>query len=166
MSRFLDEPQNKTFGIDSCLSGKWVGGPGTERRTSYFPAQKSRFLKRQRQNLEARDHPTKRVEFYGRWPGLRSGLVGHRAADVDRIVGDHAEADPALDAGLALIPAAVQPVPSLDHADAALGAGPPLLPVAEPAFPLLAFALEAFGERLGMQMRLTPLAFAAASFFG
>src|SRR6516225_7678226 len=87
-----------------------------------------------------------RVGFYaGRWPGLRPGLISHGAADVDQVVGDHAKADPALDAGLASVSAAVQTVPSLDHADAALGAGPPLLPLAEPALLLLALALRALG---------------------
>src|SRR5262245_13576563 len=62
----------------------------------------------------------------GRRPGLRAGLLGHGAADVEQIVGDHAEANPALHAGLASVSAAVQPVPSLGHGDAAFAAGPPL----------------------------------------
>ena len=31
----------------------------------------------------------------GRRPGLQAGLLGHRAADVDQVVGDRAKADPA-----------------------------------------------------------------------
>ena len=88
----------------------------------------------------------------GTGPGLRTGLLGYGAADVDQIVGDHAEPNPAFDAGLAFVSAAVQSMSPLDHADAVLGAGPPPLPVAEPALLLLALcapdsshALDAFG---------------------
>ena len=33
--------------------------------------------------------------------GLQPGLLGHDAADVDEIISDHAEADPALHSGIA-----------------------------------------------------------------
>ena len=51
--------------------------------------------------------------------GLRRGLLGHDAADVDQVVGNHPEADPALDSGIPLVPAAIESMPSFDHADAA-----------------------------------------------
>ena len=85
----------------------------------------------------------------------------HGVPDVDEVVGDHAEPDPAPHSGVAFVAAAVEAVPALDHADAALAAGPPLLAVAEPALLLLALALGALG---GTQTRLTPATFAAASF--
>ena len=37
--------------------------------------------------------------------GLQPGLLGHDAADVDEIISDHAEADPALHSGIALVSA-------------------------------------------------------------
>src|SRR5436305_4560625 len=77
--------------------------------------------------------------------GLRRGLLGHDAADVEEVVGDHPEANPALHPGIPFVPAAIEPVSTLDHADATLGAGPPFLAVAEPALLLLAFALGALG---------------------
>src|SRR5262245_32986731 len=64
----------------------------------------------------------------------------HCAADVDDVVGDHAEADPALHSNEALVAAAVEPMSALSHTDASLAAGAPFLAVAEPALPLLAFA--------------------------
>src|SRR5437868_11671593 len=93
------------------------------------------------------------------------GLLLHRAADVEEIVGDHAEPDPALHSGIALVAAAVEPVPSFDHADAAFASGAPFLAAAEPALLLLAFALGAFGGAIGNRPRLTPIALAAVSFF-
>ena len=77
--------------------------------------------------------------------GLSAGLLGHDAADVDQVVGNHPEADPALDSGIPLVPAATQSMPSFDHADATLAAGPPFLAVAEPTLLLFAFALRALG---------------------
>src|SRR5260370_26498840 len=70
-------------------------------------------------------------------------------ADVDEVVSDHAEPDPALHASIALVPGAVEPVPSLDDADAPLATGAPFLPFAEPALLLLALALEALGSAVG-----------------
>src|SRR5437764_370405 len=77
------------------------------------------------------------------------GLLLHRAADVEEIVGDHAEPDPALHSGFSLVAAAVEPVPPFDHADAAFASGPPFLAVAEPTLLLLAFALKTFGRAIG-----------------
>jgi hypothetical protein len=105
----------------------------------------------------------------GKWLGLGSegllpGLLGHDAADVDEIIGDHAEADPALHSGIASVAAAIETVPPLDHADATLTSGAPFLAAAEPALLCSRLRSGLLVERLGMQTRLTPLAFAAASF--
>jgi hypothetical protein len=68
---------------------------------------------------------------------LRSGLFFLGTANVDEVVGDHAEPDPALHSGIALVSAAIEAVPPLGDADASLASGPPLLAIAEPALPLL-----------------------------
>ena len=81
--------------------------------------------------------------------GLRPRLLGHDAADVDEVVGDHPEADPALHPGITLVSAAIEPVPALDHADASLASGAPFLAVAEPALLLFPFALAALGGAIG-----------------
>ena len=57
--------------------------------------------------------------------GLQPGLLGHDAADVDEIISDHAEADPALHSGIAPVAAAIETVSPLDHADATLASGAP-----------------------------------------
>src|ERR1700730_4883959 len=66
--------------------------------------------------------------------GLSAGPLGHDAADVDQVVGNHPEADPALDTGIPIGPAATQSMPSFAHADATLAAGPPFLQLAAPPF--------------------------------
>ena len=65
------------------------------------------------------------------------------AAEVDEVVGDDAEPDPALHTIITFVSAAGEAVPALDDADAALATGSPLLAVAEPALLLLAFARRA-----------------------
>ena len=60
------------------------------------------------------------------------GLLVEGAADVDEIVGDDAEADPAFHSVVALVAAAVEAVPAFGHADAALASGAPFLPLTEP----------------------------------
>ena len=81
--------------------------------------------------------------------GLGHGLFGHDATDVEEVVGDHPEANPALHPSIALVSAAGEPVAPFDHADAPLASGPPFLAVSEPALLLLAFALRAFGGAIG-----------------
>ena len=66
-------------------------------------------------------------------------------AEIDEIVGDDSEPDPALHSIVAGIPASVETVATLAHADAALTPGAPSLAAAEPAFFLLAFAVGALG---------------------
>src|SRR6202162_1533788 len=68
---------------------------------------------------------------------LRCSPLFHGTADVDDVVGDHAEPDPTLHTGIAPVMASVETVAPLADADASLAAGPPLLAVAEPALPLL-----------------------------
>lgn len=63
--------------------------------------------------------------------------------EVDQVVGDDAEADPALHARETFVATAVQAVAALEQTDAAFTAGAPLLGVAEPAFLLQSFALRA-----------------------
>src|SRR5437867_2513385 len=80
---------------------------------------------------------------------LFCGALLDGTAEIDDVVGDHAEADPALHSDKALVTAAVEPVAALDHADASLAAGAPLLTIAEPALLLLALAFGAFGRAIG-----------------
>src|SRR5207302_9892660 len=82
--------------------------------------------------------------------GVRAGplwvaLVLDCATNIDEVVGNHSEPDPALHADLAPIAAAVEAMPPLGDADAALAPGPPFLAIAEPTFLLLAFAFGALG---------------------
>ena len=76
-------------------------------------------------------------------------LLFHRAANVDDVVGDDAEANPAVHSVEAFVVATIETVSPLDHADATLAAGPPFLAVAEPTLLLLAFALRALGGAVG-----------------
>jgi hypothetical protein len=82
--------------------------------------------------------PGRRREARGR-ESLSDGALFHGAADVDEVIGNHAEPDPALHSGLALVSASVEAMPSLGDADASLASGAPFLPVAEPALALLPF---------------------------
>jgi hypothetical protein len=88
----------------------------------------------------------------------------YNAVDVDEIVGDDAEADPALHSGRSLVAATAEAVSPFDDAGTPLASGTPLLAITEPTLFLLAFAFKTFGGRLGTLTRLTPFAFAAASF--
>jgi hypothetical protein len=76
-------------------------------------------------------------------------LLFDRATDVDDIVGDDPEADPAVHSEVALVAAAVEAMSPFDDADAPLASGAPFLAVAEPALSLLTFAFEAFGRAVG-----------------
>src|SRR5215471_2031375 len=77
--------------------------------------------------------------------GLWVALVLDRATNIDEVVGKHSKSDPAFDADIAAISAAVETVPPLGDADASLAAGAPFLAVAEPTLLLLAFAFGALG---------------------
>src|SRR5579883_1289292 len=77
------------------------------------------------------------------------GRGGERMADVDQVVGDDAQADPALDAGHAFVAAAVQTMAALEQTDATFTPGAPSLGVAEPAFLLEPLSLSALGGAIG-----------------
>src|SRR5215471_14505971 len=66
-------------------------------------------------------------------PVLLRRFLTYGATNIDEIIGDHAESDPALHSVFAFVPTTVEPVSPLGHADAALAAGPPILAVTEPA---------------------------------
>src|SRR5450631_4457338 len=70
-------------------------------------------------------------------------------ADIDQVIADHAESNPALHAAIALVQTAVEPVAALHHADAPFTTGPPVLPVTEPGFLLLFLPLRALGVAIG-----------------
>ena len=75
--------------------------------------------------------------------GLWVALVLDRTTNIDEVVGKHPKSDPAFDADIAAISAAVETMPPLGDADAPLAAGAPFLAVAEPTLLLLAFAFGA-----------------------
>src|SRR5690348_9649065 len=85
--------------------------------------------------------------------GWRLRLSDHAlldgAPEVDDIVGNHAEPNPAVHSEVTLVAASLEPVAPLDHADASLASDAPLLAVAEPALTLLALALGALGRAIG-----------------
>src|SRR3982074_1128275 len=91
--------------------------------------------------------------------GLRALLFFHGAANIDDVVGNDAETDPALHSSFALVATAVEPVSPFDHADAALASGAPLLAVTKPTLLLFAFAFGAFGGAIGNAHSLDPLGF-------
>src|SRR5215469_16421375 len=88
---------------------------------------------------------------------LRLGRLFQSAADVDEVVGDDAEADPAFHSSRSLVAATAEAVSPFDDADAPLASGAPLLAVTEPALFLLAFALKAFGRPIGNTETLDTL---------
>ena len=98
-----------------------------------------------------------RSAYWGR-ASFGSVLV-HCPADVDDVISDHAEGDPALHPDEALVAAAAETMSAFDHADASFATGAPLLAVAEPALLLLAFAFGAFGRTIGNADALDTLCF-------
>ena len=91
-------------------------------------------------------------------------MLFHCVANVDEVVGNHTEPDPTLHPGIAFVSAAVEPMPTLDHADAALAPRPPFLPIAEPTLLLLAFALGALGRAIGNADALDALGLGGRGF--
>ena len=83
--------------------------------------------------------------------GARSALGrrDERLPEVDQIVGDDAQANPALHAREPFVATAVQAMAALKQTDATFTAGAPLLSVAKPAFLLEAFTLRALGGPIG-----------------
>ena len=76
-------------------------------------------------------------------------LAGEDAADVDEIIADHAESNPALHAAVPFVPATVEPVAALHYADASFTASPPFLPVLEPGLLLFLLPIGALGVAIG-----------------
>src|SRR5215469_1086243 len=70
---------------------------------------------------------------------LRSS-PGQVGTDMDDVVGDHSESDPAPDAARAFVQRSPQPMPAFEDTDAAFTAGAPFLKLLEPTLllPLLA----------------------------
>jgi hypothetical protein len=71
-------------------------------------------------------------------------VLFHGSADVDDVVCNDAEADPAVHSDEALVAATGEAVAVLDHTDASLASGAPFLAIAEPTLSLLALALGTF----------------------
>src|SRR5215831_2886557 len=158
-------PKMRLF-ADRCLTKikPWVMGV-----SSYFPAQNSRFGIGASSGIQWRHAKTKAPPLVAAGPLvtlLRMGVpvlprrfLTYGATNIDEIIGDHAEPDPALHSVLAFIPTTVEPVSPLGHADAAFAAGPPFLAVTEPALLLLAPALSALGGAVGDADALDALGF-------
>src|ERR1700683_2469645 len=87
------------------------------------------------------------VRGYGRRSGATRGRED--AAHINERIGDDAQAHPPLEAGIAFVASATQPVPAFHDADAALAARAPFLPGLEPATPLEPAALRIFGGSVG-----------------
>ena len=79
----------------------------------------------------------------------RASLLGQVGTDMNDVVGDHAESDPATDSIRSFIERSSQPVPAFENADASLTASAPFLKLFEPRLllPLLA------GRALGVVAR-------------
>src|SRR5437867_12276393 len=71
---------------------------------------------------------------------------GESAADIDEVVADDAESDPAFHAVLSFVTTAIESMASLYEADPALASGSPFLAITEPALFLQLLALVALGR--------------------
>src|SRR5262249_55080592 len=78
------------------------------------------------------------------------------SSHIDERVCDHPESDPPFHPFLSPIAAAVEPVPSFEHADSALAPRPPFLPLAEPAFLLVLASGRVGGGTFGDRAPLPP----------
>src|SRR5579863_2236752 len=119
-----------------------------------------------RAKLRNRPQPCGWVDAIEGVVGAASALARGRegVADVDEVVGDHAQADPALDAGHALVTAAVQAMATFEETDATLTSGAPFLGVAEPAFLLESLSFSTpFGRAVGDGDSLDALSLGGAS---
>ena len=104
--------------------------------------------KHRRVSMAERPQPYDRVGTKGASSAL--SRRGECATDVDQVIGDDAQADPALDAGQAFVATAVQAMAALEETDPAFAACAPLLSVAEPAFLLEPLSLRtALGREVG-----------------
>jgi hypothetical protein len=96
---------------------------------------------------------------------VRSVACGEHAPDVDHIIRDDAQADPALHAGVPFVSTAIQTMSAFHDTDAPLTPGAPFLPILEPAFLCSRLRSAFLVDRFGMHTRVTPFACAPASFF-
>src|SRR5438093_12305492 len=101
-------------------------------------------------------------------PGCRTALstppACQNSSHVDECVGDHPESDPPVHPFLTPIPAAVQPVPPLEHADPASQPVLHFCPLRNQRF-FWCFRRAALRvERFGIETRFTPSACASRSF--
>ena len=67
-------------------------------------------------------------------------LIFDCAPDIDQVIGDHPEADPALHAIVAAITTSIEAMSPLAYTDASFASRAPSLPVAEPWLLLFTFA--------------------------
>src|SRR4029450_13379931 len=122
--------------------------------TSYFPAQKSSCPMRHREGSAplATALPWERRPRRRR-PTRRSLGIGVRSRQsqpqVDQVVTNDPETNPALHACIPFVAAAVQTVAPLQHADATFAAGSPSLGLFEPALPLLLLPLGTLRATVG-----------------
>jgi len=83
-------------------------------------------------------------------------LLGQVGTDMNDVVGDHPESDPAPDAVWSFVGRSAQPMPSFENTDAALTAGTPFLKLLEPALLLPLLARLALGPKAGNGNALHP----------
>src|SRR6266852_4772775 len=85
--------------------------------------------------------------YSGRVAGafLGSEARGQHPADIDEVIGNDSETDPAMHARVTFIEAAAESVASLEHADAPFAADAPFLSFAEPALLLTLSPLRTLG---------------------
>src|SRR5437867_1893175 len=76
--------------------------------------------------------------------GTSGPLQCQAATDLDNVVGNHSEANPAPHTFEPSIPTAIQSVAPLQHTNAAFASGPPALPGPEPTRSLQFSSLAAF----------------------
>jgi hypothetical protein len=103
-----------------------------------------------------------RSAYWGR--ASFGGVLVHCPADVDDVISDHAEGDPALHPDEALVAAAAEAMSALTTL---MRPSQPVLhfwPLRNQRFFCSRLRSVLLVERLGMQTPLTPFAFAAASF--
>src|SRR6266852_2317922 len=89
--------------------------------------------------------------YSGRVAGafLGSEARGQHPADIDEVIGNDSETDPAMHARVTFIEAAAESVTSLEHADAPFAADAPFLSFAEPALLLTLSTLRTSGAQIG-----------------
>src|SRR5258708_6638320 len=80
---------------------------------------------------------------------LGSEARGQHPSDIDEVIGDDSETDPAMHACITFIEAATESVAPLEHADAPFATDAPFLSSAEPALLLALSPLHTAGTQIG-----------------